>query len=49
MIAIVTETLCCMNEEDCAAYGVSTVFHYLIVFAVIMVIGNLLYGGKRKI
>ena len=31
-----------------AAYGVSTVFHYLIVFAVIMVIGNLLYGGKKK-
>ena len=31
-----------------AAYGVSTVCHYLIVFAVIMVIGNLLYGGKRK-
>ena len=25
MIAIVTETLCCMSEEDCAAYGVSTV------------------------
>ena len=25
MIAIVTETLCCMNEEDCAAYGVSTI------------------------
>ena len=24
MIAIVTETLCCMSEEDCAAYGVST-------------------------
>ena len=31
-----------------AAYGVSTVFHYLIVYAVIMVVGNLLYGGKRK-
>ena len=25
MIAIVTETLCCMSEEDCAAYGVSTI------------------------
>ena len=31
-----------------AAYGVSTVGHYLIVFAVIMVVGNLLYGGKKK-
>lgn len=25
MIAIVTETLCCMSEADCAAYGVSTI------------------------
>ena len=30
------------------AYGVSVVTHYLIVFAVVMVIGNLLYHGEKK-
>lgn len=30
-----------------AAYGVDKVFHYLIVFAIIMFIGNLLYKRKK--
>ena len=32
-----------------AAYGVSTVAHYLIVYAVIMVIGNFFYNRPQKV
>ena len=29
-------------------YGTSTIFHYLIIYGVFMLVGNLLYKGKNK-
>lgn len=38
---------CVMVYAAFAAYGVSTVFHYLIVYAVFMFVGNILYKPKK--
>lgn len=38
---------CVMVYATFASYGFTTVLHYLIVFAIIMVMGNLLYKSKK--
>ena len=37
---------CVMVYAAFAAYGTSTVLHYLIVFVVVMIVGNLFYRKK---
>lgn len=46
MPALAVVSSCFMIYATFVGYGFSNVFHYLIVYAVIMIIGNLLY--KRK-